>query len=139
MESKKVNQNSFVIRIKRGEKIIESLAAFCNKEGIEGGFFYGVGAVDETELAHYDVGKQKYSSLKFDKPLELINITGSIGKEEELIIHAHAVLGDTDMQTIGGHLVEAKISGTAEIYLTKTEKLTKKKDSQTGLKLFSLS
>ena len=138
MESKKVNQSSFVVRIKRGEKIIESLTAFCKKEGIEGGFFYGVGAVDKAELAHYDVDSQKYSSLKFEQPLELINITGSIGKEEDLIIHAHTVLGDTEMKVIGGHFVEGRVSGTAEIYLTKTDKLTKKKDPETGLKLFSL-
>jgi len=136
MQIKKLKNNNFVIKIKRGEEIIKSLTLICKKEKISGGFFFGVGAVDRVELAHYDVDKKKYSSLKFNQPLEMINITGSIGREKDLIVHAHAVFSDIKMKTIAGHLVEARVSGTAEIYLKSLPKLNKKYDQETGLKLF---
>ena len=138
MQSKQIDQSRYVIRIARGEKIIETLKDFCLKNKIQGGFFYGVGACDRVELAHYDVAKQKYSSKTFAQALELANITGSIGQEKDLIIHAHAVFADTAMKPLAGHLVEATVSGTAEIYLTALPKLTKKPDAETGLKLFDL-
>ena len=139
MQAKKFDPKNWVIRIERGEKIIETLKIFCQKQEISGGFFFGLGAVDQVELAHYDVGKKKYSSLKFKQPLEMTNITGSIGQEKELIIHAHATFSDTKMRTLAGHLIEASISGTAEIYFIALPILPKKYDPETGLKLFDLS
>ena len=37
---------------------------------------------------------------------------------------------------LGGHLIEVTVSGTIELCLTKTAKLTKQFDPETGLKLF---
>jgi uncharacterized protein len=138
MQAKQITPTQWILRIVRGENIIASLTEFCTQHKIEGGFFYGIGAVEGTELAHYDVTQKQYSSKKFDQPLELVSLIGSIGKEEKLIVHAHATLSDPQMQTLGGHLVEAKVSGTAEIYLTTTPLLPKQHDSETGLKLFAL-
>jgi uncharacterized protein len=137
MVYKKLSDNRFVIRIKRKEEIIGELKKFCLKEKIEGGFFYGLGAVDSAELAHYDVATKKYTSKKFSIPMEMTNITGSIGIcDAELVIHAHATFSDKQMVVIGGHLVEAIVSGTAEINFIKTSKLIKFLDSETGLKIF---
>lgn len=139
MQYKKISADAFALRMIRGEKIVEGLKKFCGKEHISGGFFYGIGAVDEVELAHYNVEKKKYSKKKFSQAFEMPNLTGSIGMcEGELIIHAHAVFSDDAMNTIGGHLVDAKVSGTVELFLTKTDTLHKKYDEETGLKLFEL-
>ncbi|NMB56377.1 DNA-binding protein [Candidatus Beckwithbacteria bacterium] len=139
MQSKQINKTNYLIRIQRGEKIIETLKTFCKEKKIEGGFFYGLGAVDWVELAHYDVVKQKYSSLSFEKAYEVSNLTGSIGVEQDLIIHAHMTLADNQMQALAGHLIDARVSGTAEIYLQALPKLNKKFDKETGLKLFDFS
>ena len=138
MNYQKINRQNYIIRLARGERIIASLKKFCQKEKIKGGFFYGLGAVDEAEVAHYDVSTKKYSSKKFNTALEMVNLTGNIGFfQKEIIIHAHASFADKNIQPLAGHLVEAKISGTAEIFLTKTKKLEKFYDQKTGLKLFS--
>lgn len=138
MEAKKLKNSTWVIKIQRGEEIVQTLKDFCQKKEISGGFFFGLGAVDQIKLAHYDVAKKKYQSLKFDQPLEMVNLTGSIGKEKDLIIHAHAVFSDRKMETLAGHLVLGKVSGTAEIYLIGLPPLEKKYDPETGLKLFLL-
>lgn len=140
MEYKKVNSNSYIIRIIRGEKIIASLKEFCLKGHIQGGFFFGLGAVLDFEVAHYNVEKKLYSSKKYTIPVEMTNITGNIAYfKKEIVIHTHATFSDEKMQTIAGHLVEATISGTAEIYFFKTPRLNKFYDEDTGLKLFRLA
>ncbi|MCR4264481.1 MAG: DNA-binding protein [Candidatus Roizmanbacteria bacterium] len=139
MHYKKIRDHEWAIRIARGEKIISTLSSFCRENKIEGGAFYGIGAVDEVELAHYSVDDKKYSRKKFHEPLELTNITGTIGVEKEVIVHAHVTLGRPDMSVIAGHLVEGRISGTLEVYLTDMPKLLKKYDPETGLTLFDLS
>lgn len=138
MKEKKINNDRWVIRLEKGEKIVEKLKEFCKVNSLSGGFFFGLGAVEYVVLAHYDLGKKKYSKLKFDKPLELLNITGSVGIGKELIIHTHVTLSDNKMHAFGGHLVEAVVSGTLEIYFIKLPALRKKHDSQTGLNLFDL-
>jgi len=139
MQYQKIDNQTFVVRIERGEEIIASLQKFCQKESIVGGFFYGIGAVDKVELAHYDVATKKYSSKKFTQALELTNLTGNVGQfENNLIIHAHASLADKKMTCLGGHLVKATVSGTAEIYFIQAPSLKKNLDEETGLKLFCL-
>jgi uncharacterized protein len=138
MQYTQIDTTNFAIRIVRGEKIVGSLASFAKKHNIEGGFFYGLGAVDEAEVAHYDVGSKKYSSKKYKQAFEVTNISGSIGIDKEngnIIVHAHITLSDTDMNAFGGHLVEARVSGTIELYLTTTPRMEKVYDEETGLKL----
>lgn len=139
MQYKKLSEATFLIKLQRGNNVIMSLTDFCKKENIEGGFFYGIGAVDTVELAHYTVETKKYSSLSFNEPLEMTNVTGTIGiYEGKPLIHAHTVFSNPAMEVKAGHLVEAHISGTAEIFLTKTQRLEKQYDPETGLKLFVL-
>ncbi len=81
----------YLIRLERGEKIIATLSEFFRRQKIQGGFLFGIGAVDKTELAHYDVKTKKYSSLSFNQPLEMTSIIGNVGIfNNQLIIHAHA-------------------------------------------------
>jgi hypothetical protein len=138
VKEKKINNDRWVIRLEKGEKIVEKLKEFCKVNSLSGGFFFGLGAVDCVEVAHYDLYEKKYSKLKFNKPLELLNITGSIGVGKELIIHAHVTLSDNKMHAFGGHLVEAVVSGTLEIYFIKLPALKKKYNPQTGLNLLDL-
>ena len=134
-----LDNKRYIVVLSRGEKVIETLTEFCKDKNIEGGFFTGLGAVEDPTLAHYSVPTKKYSKQTLRGAFELTNITGSIGFEKEIIVHAHVTLSDETMEAYGGHLVETIVGGTVEIIIFPTKKLTKKLDTTTGLKLFSLS
>lgn len=140
MQYQSINKNTFVIKIKRGEKIIESLQKFCKAEEIINAFFYGLGALDWVKLGEYNVSTKKYHEVEFSKEMELTNITGNVANSQDgIIIHSHATVSDHDMQAFGGHLADGRVSGTAEIFLTKLDsKIAKKYDEETGLKLMEL-
>lgn len=129
--------NRYIIRLALGENFSEQLLKLCEKEEINTAFFYGLGATLSSELAYYNLRTNKYQNKQFDKTLEIVSLTGNITTvDKKPFIHAHIVLSDENYNCFGGHLKDAMIGGTCEIYLTKEElKLSRKDDTQTGLKL----
>ncbi len=138
MQAKKIDKKIWVIRLEKGEKIISTLKKFCLENKIQGGFFYGLGAVDVVEIAHYSFEKKIYFNQKIDKELEILNLTGNIATEKELIIHAHITVADESFHAFSGHLNEGKVNPTMEIFLFELPILKKKLDPTTGLKLLDL-
>lgn len=138
MKYQKVGDNYLVI-IRRGDRIVESLIEVCQKEKLVNASFVGIGAVDQVEIAHYSVGGKKFSSFKLEEPLEMVSLIGNVfpdQKTEELIVHAHASFGRPTGELVGGHLVEGRISGVGEISLTPFPSLLSKSyDEETGLKV----
>ena len=55
-------ENTYFIRIDRGEEILASLAELCTKEQITLGTLYGIGAVGEVTLGVFDRKKFAYQS-----------------------------------------------------------------------------
>jgi predicted DNA-binding protein with PD1-like motif len=55
-------------------------------------------------------------------------------------IHAHITIADQQFGTFGGHLKEAIVGATCEIYLTRLRgKIQRIKDEITGLNLLDIS
>jgi len=139
MKFKKI-KDTFVISLDRGEKIIETLKQFCTKHKIKCGYFFGIGSLDEAELAHYIVDNKKYTSKIFKQPLEITSMAGNVTTmNKEVYLHCHITLSDEKMKAIAGHLKEGKIAATCEIILVKLNaNVNRKYDDFTGLNLFDL-
>ena len=139
MNFKKI-KNTYIIRLDRGEKIIENLKNFCAKNKIKCGYFSGIGALGEAELAHYIVEDRKYTTKILKQPLEIVNMTGNITTmNKEVYLHCHITLSDEAMKAIAGHLKEGIIAATCEIVLVKLNSaISRKYDDLTGLNLLDL-
>ena len=139
MKFKKI-ENTYFVRLERREKIIENIKDFCTKNNIKLGYFSGIGALGEVELAHYIVENKKYTSKTFKQPLEITNLTGNITTmDNEVYLHCHITLGDEEMKVIAGHLVEGKITATCEIVLVSLGgEINRKHDDLIGLNLLDI-
>ena len=139
MKFKKI-KGTYFIRLERGEKIMESLKNFCTKNKIKCGYFFGIGALGEVELAHYIVENKKYTSKLFKKPLEITNMSGNITTmNNEAYLHCHITLSDEKMKAIAGHLNEGVISATCEVVLVElNSSINRIYDDFTGLNLLDL-
>ncbi|MBS3113972.1 DNA-binding protein [Candidatus Woesearchaeota archaeon] len=133
-------KDTYFIRLDRGEKIIETLKNFCNKNKIKCGYFFGIGALNEVELAHYIVENKKYTSKTYKQPLEIVNMTGNITTmNNEIYLHCHIVLSDEKMHAIAGHIKEGTIAATCEIILVKLNaNINRKHDDFIGLNLLDI-
>ncbi len=130
--------NQYILRFDKGEEFIETLKTFIEGEGIKAAHFTAIGASEDAELAYFNGQTKEYSSKNFKEPLEIVSITGNIAiKDDEIIVHAHGVLGNKDMQLFGGHISKLVISTIAEVALTKLEgEIRKAYSEEIGLNIF---
>lgn len=140
MKFKKINKNNFLIRLERGEEIIESIKKFCSKNNVNFGYFHGLGAVDKIELAHYRVDNKKYSSEIIEDALEILSLYGNITTMDyKIYLHSHIAVSNDKMKAFGGHLKEATISATCEIFLVSLKgSIDRFHDEEIGLNLLGI-
>ena len=136
MKSTEVVGGYFVV-LAKGEKLIKTLTSFCDARGIQAGSLNGIGAVQNTTLGYYRLGDKQYKFKKLNRLLEVVSLTGNVSiNKGKVFLHIHAVLSDSKLRTYGGHLNEAKVGGTLEVFVQQfNEKFERRPDSDTGLSL----
>lgn len=118
----------YILRLQRGEEVIQSLKYFVEKENIPSGILWGIGAMEEVEIGYFNDRKKDYLKKKFKNSVEILSLSGSITKiEKKPYIHIHCVIGDEKHRCFGGHLFSGKITATGEIYIYKLKKEIKRK------------
>ena len=138
MDFRKFN-DTYVVRMDRGEEILSSLTELCRKEQITLGSVSALGAADHAVIGLYDVGARQYHRHSFDEPMEITSLVGSIStKEGEPYLHLHINLCREDMSVIGGHLNECRISATCEMIVRQLDGIVERKldEAETGLNLY---
>ncbi len=130
--------SNYMVRIDRGEEVMESLLKMCRKEGILLGSVSGLGAADYAKIGIYRVADHQFEGKEYFGEQEISSIVGSITqKDGEPYLHLHANLCDDNMNIHGGHLTACRISGTCELTVTVMEgSVGRVKDEETGLMLF---
>ena len=133
------DKNTYVLSLKRGEELIEGIKEFCKEYRIEAAFFQAIGAANEVELAWYDLGAKQYVTVLFQENLEIVSLTGNVSKMgNNIVIHSHGVFSNKAMETKGGHVNKAMVSGACEITLWRLEgTIDRVFDEDTGLNLMT--
>lgn len=140
MKAKKVGKNIFLIKLERGEEIVESLKDFFKKQKIKGGWFFGIGAAKDLEVSYFDTKKKKYLTKKLKGDFEVLSLVGNLAWEgKSPLLHCHIVVSDKKFKCFGGHLKSGKVSVVIEItFLQFSKKLLRSFDNLTKLKLLVL-
>lgn len=140
MQAKSVKGEKYLLKLSRGEQVVESLLRFAAEKNIQGALFHCIGAVEDAEVGLYDLATREYRFKKFPGILEVASMTGNIALlNGKPFVHAHVVLSDENMQAYGGHLKEAKVGVTCEINLSVLDTpLTRDYEEGVGLNLWQL-
>ena len=126
MEYKKT-KFGYLVRLLRGEEVISSLTSLAEKEKIQSGFLFGLGAVANPKLGYYDMKTKEYQSETFEGEFEIVNLTGNISQlDGKPFIHAHMTISDEECRAFGGHLCR---SDRGENYRPGTQRRTLPKTS----------
>ena len=138
MEYRRFN-DTYVIRMDRGEEIVSCLDRFCRQEDIHLAHVQAIGAVDRAEVGLYDVETKAYRKQFFREPLEMTSLLGTVTRKDgQPYLHLHVTLTDASMLAHGGHANSLTISGTCEMIVTVLEgDVERCPDEATGLNLFS--
>ncbi|MDP7247801.1 MAG: DNA-binding protein [Candidatus Peribacteraceae bacterium] len=133
--------SSYVLVLKTGEEIVESLTKYLVKNNITAGSISGIGAATDVVLNFYNMETKEYEEKSFPEELEILSLIGNISiKEGSPFAHLHIVLGTNDYACIGGHLKSAHVGPTCEIVIQELDvELKREVDETTGLYLLDMN
>lgn len=132
--------NGFILRLERGEEVIETLTRFAGDMDIAAGVISGIGAVKESTLGYFNPETGEYSRKLIAESCEVANLSGTAGRVGGApVLHLHATLADEHHTVTAGHLFSAVVSATLEVHIVKLPgELSRKRDDFTGLNLLDL-
>lgn len=133
-------ENTYVIRLEKGNEVIQSIKELCEKEKIALAEITGLGAANLVEIALFNVNTKEYRTEVVEGVFEITSLVGNATtKENQPYLHLHINFSDESNQVRGGHLVKAIISATAEIIIRKINgNIGRKFDEKIGLNLFDI-
>ena len=137
MEFKRFGEK-YIIRIDKGEELVETLKKFCEEQEIRLGTVQGIGAADRVTIGLFDTKTKKYHSKAFRGDFELVPVIGNITTMDgRLYLHLHANIADAEHKSYAGHLNSAMISGTFEGKVEAIDGTVDREfDEEVGLNLF---
>jgi uncharacterized protein len=124
-------QRTYVVALQTGDRLIESLTRFAREERLSASEFTGIGALAWAKLAYFNWERKAYDEIPVDEQVEVLSLNGRITLPEGADVetpdfdddphfHVHCVLGDGDGRTVGGHLLEAEVRPTLEVFVTES-------------------
>jgi predicted DNA-binding protein with PD1-like motif len=133
---------TYVLVLYQGDQVQAGLTAFASDHHVVDAHFSAIGAVRDPEVAWFDESRKQFKAMSLHEQMEVLTLSGDItlGVDGQPVVHTHLVLARSDGQSWGGHLIEATVSPTLELYVTTyPESLRKRLDPATGLQLIDPS
>lgn len=137
MEYKRFDKD-IVVRIDKGEEILEKIKEVAIRENIKLATVTALGATNEFIVGVFKTEEKKYYSNSFQGDFEIVSLTGSINTmNDEFYTHIHMSVGDEKGNVFGGHLNKAIVSATCEMFIHVIEgKVDRGLSKDIGLNLF---
>lgn len=137
MEYKRFDKD-IVVRIDKGEEILEKIKEVAIRENIKLATVTALGATNEFTVGVFKTEEKKYYSNSFQGDFEIVSLTGSINTmNDEFYTHIHMSAGDGKGNVFGGHLNKAIVSATCEMFIHVIEgKVDRELSEDIGLNLF---
>jgi uncharacterized protein len=111
-------QGGYAVVLQRGDDLLECLKQLARETNLRAGFFTGLGAACDVQIAYWDMERREYLRSELDGDQEIGVLTGNISQlEGQPFVHAHAVLSGHDFLARTGHVMRARVSATVEIFV----------------------
>ena len=137
MEYRKFDK-TYIVRIDRGEEILEQVRELALKEGIRLASVQALGAVNEFTVGVFRPGEKRYDANVFQGDYEIVSLTGTINTMDGgFYTHLHMSAGDETGHVFGGHLNRAVVSAVCEMVVTEIPgSVDRAFNEEVGLSLF---
>jgi len=117
MKARRVS-GGYLLRLERGEEVIDSLTAFVDQEHITCATISGIGAVRELELGYFELDRKEYRRTHIAEVVEVISINGNISYlDTKPFVHAHIAIAMPDQKLLGGHFFAGTVAVTLELFV----------------------
>ncbi len=109
---------SFILVVGKDGEGLEDVARALKEAGDTPNIMAAVsatGMLRRIKLGYWD--GEKYLKHSFEQPMELLGISGFISKNADPFYHFHLTLADREGRVWRGHLLEAEVCNTLELFL----------------------
>lgn len=132
-------ENTIVVRIDKGEEILEQVKEIALKENVKLASVQALGAVDHFTVGVFLTDVKQYHANEFEGSFEIVSLTGTINTmHDEFYCHLHMSAGNEKGEVFGGHLNRAVVSATCEMIIQIIDgRVERAFDEETGLNLFT--
>src|SRR5262245_49516780 len=109
----------YAVIFSKGDEAFSGLMDFAEKYHVTSGHFTAIGALSSAVLAWFDPQKKMYKENPFNEQLEVASMIGDFALYKgKPALHSHMVVGHRDGTASGGHVIEAIVSPTLEVFVT---------------------
>jgi len=106
----------WIVRLDKGEEIVGTLQQFGREKEIRLGTISGIGAANRATIGLFKTRTKEYMRQEVVGDHEITCLTGNISRmNDEVYLHLHINLSDSNCHAFGGHLNSAVVSATCEV------------------------
>lgn len=145
MKSERIDQGqpeaTYVLILDQGDEVLASLNRFAHEQRLDAAHFTAIGAFSDATIAWFDWGNKRYKRIPIREQVEVLMLAGDVSLKPDgrRQVHAHVVLGTSDGNARGGHLMEAHVRPTLEVIVSEPPAhLQRRYDPASGLDLISV-
>jgi uncharacterized protein len=133
-------EKTYALIFGKGDEVLSGLTEFAEHENIQAAQISAIGAFQHAVFAWFDDERKAFRNVPIDRQVEACSVLGDIGSfGGKPTVHVHGVVALPTGETRGGHMLEAYVWPTLELFLTAfPEPLIKVHDDETDLALFDL-
>lgn len=131
-----------LVRLDRGEELIERIEALARRESIEAAWVRGFGTLEWVELDRHDQARRAPEPpTRYEMPCEVLTLEGNLctvaGAPRALVHASLARRTDNGVEVLGGRVQAARVFA-AELWIEVFDdlRLSRSVDAQTGLALW---
>ncbi len=133
-------ERTFVVVLDKDDEVIEGLTTFAGRQRLRASHLTAIGALRDVVLGYFDPAARAYRKIPLVEQVEVLSLLGVITIDGATPkVHAHIVVGRSDGNARGGHLLEGHVWPTLEVVVEELpEHLQRRTDPETGLALIDL-
>jgi uncharacterized protein len=131
----------YAIILAKGDEVMSGLTDFARQNKVTSASFTAIGAFSHATVAWFDDGRKEFRLIPIKQQVELVSMIGDIALvNDQPAVHTHVALALSDGTVRGGHVINAFVFPTLELFMTVyPTALHKQLDDATGLKLIDPS
>jgi uncharacterized protein len=139
--SENAGVKNYAIVLTKGDEVMSGLSDFARQNKVTSATFTAIGAFSQVTVAWFDEHKKEFKLIPIKQQVELVSMIGDIALSgEQPAVHTHVSVASSDGTVRGGHLINAFVFPTLELFTTVyPTPLKKQLDEATGLKLIDPS
>ena len=135
--SEKGGVKNYAIILAKGDEVMSGLTDFARQNKVTSASFTAIGAFSHATVAWFDDGRKEFKLIPIEQQVELVSMIGDIALvNDQPAVHTHVAVASSDGTVRGGHVINAFVFPTLELFMTVyPTPLHKESDKATGLKL----